>query len=71
MRDYIMSMYKTIKWVLRDNIKKNVNALWTWDKENKNFTMIYNNYNDDLPIYTAVQLLEEIEKEKNNENNSN
>jgi len=64
-------MYKTIKWVLRDNIKKNVNALWTWDKENKNFTMIYNNYNDDLPIYTAVQLLEEIEKEKNNENNSN
>jgi len=64
-------MYKTIKWVLRDNIKKNVNALWTWDKENKNFTMIYKNYNDDLPIYTAVQLLEEIEKEKNNENNSN
>jgi hypothetical protein len=55
--------YNTIRWVLRDNIKKNVNALWTWDKEGKNFTMIYNNYNDDLPIYTASQLLEEIEKE--------
>ncbi len=55
--------YNTIRWVLRDNIKKNVNALWTWDKEGKNFTMIYNNYNDDLPIYTASQLLEEIERE--------
>jgi hypothetical protein len=55
--------YNTIKWVLRDNIKKNVNALWTWDKEEKNFTMIYNYYNNDLPIYTAYQLLEEIEKE--------
>ena len=55
--------YNTIKWVLRDNIKKNVNSLWTWDKEEKNFTMIYNYYNNDLPIYTAYQLLEEIEKE--------
>ena len=55
--------YKTIRWVLRSNIKSNVNALWTWDRENNNFTMIYNNYNDDLPIFTASQLLEEIEKE--------
>jgi len=55
--------YKTIKWVLRDNVKKNTNALWTWDRENNNFTMIYNNYNDDLPIFTPSQLLEEIEKE--------
>ena len=55
--------YNTIRWVLRDNIKKNVNALWTWDKEEKNFTMIYKNYNNDLPIYTPSQLLQEIEKE--------
>lgn len=55
--------YKTIKWVLRNNIKSGANALWTWDKENENFTMIYENYNDDLPIFTASQLLEEIEKE--------
>tara|TARA_R110000823_G_scaffold110354_1_gene230311 strand:+ start:313 stop:507 length:195 start_codon:yes stop_codon:yes gene_type:complete len=55
--------YKTIKSVLRTNVKKNVNTLWTWDKENKNFTQIYKNYNDSLPIYTASQLLEEIEKE--------
>jgi|TARA_R110001592_G_scaffold6573_2_gene35292 hypothetical protein len=55
--------YNTIKSVLRINVKKNVNTFWTWDKENKNFTQIYENYNDSLPIYTAAQLLDEIEKE--------
>ena len=55
--------YNTIKSVLRTNVKKNVNTFWTWDKENKNFTQIYQNYNDSLPIYTAAQLLDEIEKE--------
>ena len=55
--------YKTIKWVLATNIKKNVNTLWTWDREENNFTQIYQNYNDKLPIYTATQLLELIEKE--------
>ncbi len=55
--------YKTIKWVLATNIKKNVNTLWTWDREENNFTQIYQNYNDKLPIYTAAQLLELIEKE--------
>jgi hypothetical protein len=55
--------YNSIKWVLRHNIKKSVNALWTWDKKENNFTMIYEYYNDDLPIYTASQLLDEIEKE--------
>jgi len=56
-------MYNTIKWVLRSNIKNKVDALWTWDKKGENFTMIYKNYNDDLPIYTASQLLNEIDKE--------
>ena len=55
--------YNTIKSVLRFSIKKNVNTLWTWDREEKNFTQIYQNYNDKLPIYTATQLLELIEKE--------
>lgn len=54
--------YTTIKWVLKKNIKNNVNTLWTWDREEKNFTQIYQNYNDNLPIYTASQLLDEIEK---------
>ena len=56
-------MYKTIKGVLRNNIKNNVKTLWTWDKKKSNFTMIYKNYNNDLPIYTAQQLLDEIDKE--------
>ena len=55
--------YNTRKSVLRFSIKKNVNTLWTWDREEKNFTQIYQNYNDKLPIYTATQLLELIEKE--------
>ena len=55
--------YKTIKWVLATNIKNNVNTLWTWDREENNFTQIYQNYNDKLPIYTATQLLELVEKE--------
>lgn len=55
--------YKTIKSVLRQNIERKVNTLWTWDREDKNFTQIYQNFNDKLPIYTANQLLEEIEKE--------
>ena len=55
--------YKTIRSVLKQNIEKKVNTLWTWDREEKNFTQIYQNFNDKLPIYTANQLLEEIEKE--------
>ncbi|MAN60660.1 MAG: hypothetical protein CMI60_01815 [Parvibaculum sp.] len=55
--------YKTIKSVLKQNIEKKVNTLWTWDREDKNFTQIYNNFSDELPIYTANQLLEEINKE--------
>ena len=54
--------YKTIKWILKENIKNNVKNLWTWNKGKKeNFTCIYKNYNDDLPIYTPTQLLKEIE----------
>ena len=55
--------YKTIRSVLRQNIEKKVNTLWTWDREEKNYTQIYQNFNDKIPIYTANQLLEEIEKE--------
>ncbi len=62
--------YKTIKSVLRQNIERKVNTLWTWDREEKNFTQIYQNFNDKLPIYTASQLLEEINKEINSNNTS-
>ena len=54
--------YKGIKWVLKDNIKNNINTLWTWKKGKKeNFTCIYKNYNDNLTIYTPSQLLEILE----------
>jgi len=52
--------YSTIKWILRDNIKKNIRALWTW--KNDNFTMIYNNYSGEDRIYTSSQLLNLLNK---------
>ena len=53
--------YNNIKTVLRNNIRTNVKNLWTWDKKGNHFTCIYKSYNDDLPIYTPQQLIEEIE----------
>ena len=53
--------YTTIKWVLKNHIKNNVKALWTW--EDNNFTCIYENYSQQDRIYTAKQLLEKIEDE--------
>ena len=53
--------YKTIKWVLRNHIKNNVKALWTW--VDNNFTCIYENYSQEDRIYTAEQLLKKIEDE--------
>mgnify|MGYP001566063353 CR=1 FL=1 len=58
-------MYKTIKWILRDQIKKKTNTLWTWELgktiKDENFTCIYQNYNNHLPIYTPQQLLDKID----------
>ena len=57
--------YKTIKWVLKQQIEKATKTLWTWKKGKKeHFTCIYKNYNDDLPIYTPAQLLKEIQDDK-------
>ena len=62
--------YKTIKWVLKQQIESVTKTLWTWKKATKtkkeNFTCIYKNYNDDLPIYTPTQLLKEIEDANTN-----
>jgi len=52
--------YKTIKWILKDNIKKNVRSLWTWKDDN--FTMIYENYSGEDRIYTSSQLLKILTK---------
>ena len=57
--------YNTIKWVLRDQIKKKTNTLWTWEQgetiKDDHFTCIYKNYNNQLPIYTPKQLLDKID----------
>ena len=47
--------YKTIKWVLRQHIKNNVESLWTW--EDDNFTCLFNEYTNKGRIYTSTQLL--------------
>tara|TARA_R110000744_G_scaffold319857_1_gene426103 strand:- start:28 stop:225 length:198 start_codon:yes stop_codon:yes gene_type:complete len=54
--------YKTIKWVLKQQIENITKTLWTWKQgKNETFTCIYKNYNDDLPIYTPIQLLKLLE----------
>jgi|TARA_R110000824_G_scaffold2255_2_gene10564 hypothetical protein len=59
--------YKTIKWVLKQQITKATKTFWTWKQgKNEQFTCIYKNYNDDLPIYTPSQLLKEIEDANTN-----
>ena len=35
--------------------------MWTWDKNKKEFTQIYKNYDDGLRIFTPAQLLQELE----------
>jgi hypothetical protein len=54
--------YKTIKWVLKQQIEKATKTLWTWKEGKKeNFTCIYKNYSDSLTIYTPTQLLKKLE----------
>jgi len=58
--------YTNIKKVLQNQINKGVKALWTFNEPQKEFTMIYKNYSNELQIYTAKQLLDHlsiIEKE--------
>ena len=54
--------YKTMKWVLKQQIEIATKTLWTWKQGKKeNFTCIYKNYNDSLTIYTPTQLLKKLE----------
>mgnify|MGYP003153980654 CR=1 FL=1 len=66
--------YNTIKWILRGQIKNSTRTLWTWQKgktiKDENFTCIYKNYNDDLPIYTPQQLLDNINGKPNIQSDS-
>lgn len=59
--------YKTIKGILRHQIKYNVRSVWTY--EDDNFTSVYQNYCGEARIYTPHQLLKLIEKKINLEHN--
>ena len=56
--------YTNIKRILRKQVDRNMNVIWTWDKEGKHFYMLYNIIDDKFPIYTPFQLLQEIESEE-------
>ena len=57
--------YKNIKRILREQVNKNLKVLWTFDEEQFEFTMIFENYNNNLRIYTPKQLLERLKEMEN------
>tara|TARA_R110000822_G_scaffold46523_2_gene123682 strand:+ start:591 stop:764 length:174 start_codon:yes stop_codon:yes gene_type:complete len=52
--------YNNIKTILRKQIETGVKTLWTFNEEQKEFTQIYENYNNNLTIYTPQQLLNKL-----------
>ena len=56
--------YNNIKRILRKQVELNLNVIWSWDKEDKHFIMLFNKIDDSLPIYTPHQLLGEIDEEE-------
>ena len=54
--------YKNIKKILKQQVENGVQTLWTFDKEEKEFTQIYKSYTDKLKIHTPQQLLDKLEE---------
>ena len=54
--------YKNIKKILKQQIENKTQTLWTFDKEEKEFTQIYKNYTNELKIYTPQQLLNKLDE---------
>ena len=54
--------YKNIIKILEKQVETNVKTLWTFDEKNLEFTQIYKNYDDTLPIYTPQQLLDKLKQ---------
>ena len=54
--------FNNIKKILRSQIKSNIKALWTFDEENKEFTYLFNVYDDNLKIYTPQQLIDYLDE---------
>ena len=57
-----MNKYKNIISILSKQIENGVKSLWTFDEKKKEFTHIYKNYNDKLPIYTPQQLITKLKE---------
>jgi len=54
--------YKNIIKILEKQVEAGVKSLWTFDEKNLEFTQIYKNYDDTLPIYTPQQLLDKLKQ---------
>lgn len=54
--------YSNIKKILIKQVENKVKSMWTFNKQSKEFTQIYQNYTDGLRIYTPQQLLNKLEE---------
>lgn len=52
--------YTNIKRILRNQIDIGLKTLWTYNETDNEFTCIYENYSNDLKIYTNQQLLNKL-----------
>ena len=53
--------YKNIIKILKKQVEDGVKSLWTYDENNKEFTMIYKNYTNKLSIFTPQQLIQDLD----------
>ena len=53
--------YNNIKKRLKKQVDNNIESLWTFNEQEKEFTQIFKNYSNDLKIYTPKQLLDYLD----------
>ena len=52
--------YTNIKKILKKQIQVGLKTLWTYNETDNEFTCIYENYSNELKIYTNQQLLNKL-----------
>ena len=52
--------YNNIKKRLKKQVDNNIESLWTFNEQEKEFTQIYKSYTNELKIYTPKQLLDKL-----------
>ena len=52
--------YTNIKKILKKQIQFGLKTLWTYNETDNEFTCIYQNYSNELKIYTNQQLLNKL-----------